>query len=282
MGLIKNIKGLFAKKKNEKTSFDQADISELMEMTEQKNLSDSLSQNLALIREYTGNSFGLKIREFNFGPENTRGAIVFIEGMVKTASQEEAIRSLFVYSLKKEGIPGGGSDLFTFVRDNILLAPEVKEEGNLDKLVYSVMLGDTLFLMEGVDRALVIDTKAWKTRDLAEPDAEISIRGVREGFNESIHDNLSLLRRRLPIAQLWVESFQVGSLTRTQVATVYIKGLVGEGILEEIRSRLKKIDTDSIIESGDIEHFIEDEPFTIFPLVQRTERVDKAVASLVE
>ncbi len=282
MGLIKKCKDLFGKKKQDKTAGDLADISELREMTAQENLSDSLSQNLVLIKEYTGNSFGLNIREFNFGPKDTRGAIVFMEGMVNTASQEEAIRSLLVYSLKKPGVPKDGGSLFAFVRDNILLIPEIKEGGNLDELLNMVMLGDTLFLMEGVDRALALDTKGWKTRNLTEPEAETSIRGAREGFNESIHDNLSLLRRRLPIAQLWVESFQVGSLTRTHVTLIYIKGLVGEGILAEIRSRLKKIDTDSIIESGDIEQFIEDEPFTIFPLIQRTERPDKVVASLVE
>ena len=50
------------------------------------------------------------------------------------------------------------------------------------------------------------------------------MRGPRDGFIESIAENMSLVRRRLRTPNLWSERFIVGSLTKTQVAMLYIKG----------------------------------------------------------
>jgi len=169
-----------------------------------------------------------------------------------------------------------------FIEEKIISSPEVAEVKELDIFFDKVLLGDTAFLFHGIDTALIVETKGWKTRSITESDAEVSIRGIRENFIESINDNLSLIRRRIRVPQLWVEEFQIGSLTRTPVALTYIKGLAGEGLLKEIRTRLEKIDTDSIIESGDIEDFIEDTPFTFVPLMLRTERVDRVATALLE
>lgn len=251
-------------------------------MTLKEKLTKSLKTNLALIREYHGSSFGLQIREINLGAGNLPGAAVFIDGMADTASIDELFRALLVDFRKIDKAPKGGQVFLSFLKKNVITSSEVAETQELNQLFDKVLMGDTALIFDGIEIALTIDTKGWKSRGIEESDAEIAIRGPRDAFTESLQDSLALIRRRIRVPQLWVESFQVGSLTRTQVAVVYIKGLAGEEILEEMRSRIGKIDTDSIIESGDIEDFIEDAPFTIFPLLLRTERPDRVVASLLE
>ena len=78
--------------------------------------------------------------------------------------------------------------------------------------------------------------------------------GGRGMVIESLRVNTSLIRRRIRSPNLWIEH-TTGSLTRTEVAVAYIKGLAGEEILEEC-GRVFSGDLDSILGSGYIEEMI--------------------------
>lgn len=62
----------------------------------------------------------------------------------------------------------------------------------------------------------------------------------------------------------------------------YIHGIVTPGIVEEVKTRLEKIDIDSILESGYIEELIQDETYTPFPTILNSERPDTICAGLLE
>ena len=123
--------------------------------------------------------------------------------------------------------------------------------------------------------------EGYQTRAIENRRQEAALRG-REGFIESIRVNTAMIRRRLKTPNLWIESFSIGKLTRTQVNFAYVKGLTNDKLVAEVRSRLERIDIDGVLESGYIEEFIEDTPFTLFPLMARTERPDWVTASLLE
>ena len=74
----------------------------------------------------------------------------------------------------------------------------------------------------------------------------------------------------------------IGRLSRTEVALVYLKGLARETLVREVHFRLQQIEIDAILGTGYLEDFIEDNPFTLFPLTYRTERPDKVTAALLE
>ena len=63
---------------------------------------------------------------------------------------------------------------------------------------------------------------------------------------------------------------------------MYIKGIVTDKIVEEVRIRLDKIDIDGILDSGYIEELIQDEAYSPFPTINNTERPDVAAAELLE
>ncbi|MDO9574350.1 MAG: spore germination protein, partial [Candidatus Contubernalis sp.] len=294
MKFIKQLSRLFPRKKQNSSDkgkdsskdmgsdMDRLDISQLRDLTVKEKLKTKLQDNLSLVQQYQGNSMGLKIREIRIGPDNIKAAVIFIDGMVDSASVDELLSSVFISSMKSKELPPLGDQFLKYLKDKVIPSTMVEEVTELNDFFDRVLIGDTALVIDGLDTALVAETKGWKTRAIDESDAEISIRGPREAFVESINDNLSLLRRRIRVPQLWVEKFTVGSLTRTQVAVVYIKGLAGEEILKELRSRIEKADTDSILDSGQLEEFIEDTPFTLFPLTLRTERPDRISAALLE
>jgi spore germination protein KA len=53
-------------------------------------------------------------------------------------------------------------------------------------------------------------------------------------------------------------------------------------IVQEAKLRLSKIEIDSILESGYIEAFIEDAPFSLFPTVGNSEKPDVISGKLLE
>ena len=68
--------------------------------------------------------------------------------------------------------------------------------------------------------------------------------------------------------------FEIGQLSRTDVVISYIKGIANEDVINEVREMLERIDIDSVYDSGEIEQFIEDNPYSPFPQISYTERPD--------
>jgi hypothetical protein len=160
---------------------------------------------------------------------------------------------------------------------------ELKEIENMDDVMSGFLSGDTAVLFEGCTKALLIGTKGWATRGISVPDTESTIRGSKEGFTETIRINTSMVRRRLRSNKLKIEARKIGKQTQTDVSVLYIDGIVNPEIVKEVHKRLDKIkEVDSILESGCIEQYIEDNPWSPFPQMQYTERPDKVVAYLLE
>lgn len=152
----------------------------------------------------------------------------------------------------------------------------------LTDVISRTLTGETLILIDGYDEAIAVSAKKWEHRTPDEPSTEAVVRGPREGFVENIRINTALLRRRIRTPHLKMESMKIGRITKSDVVLAYIEGVVTDSVVDELRSRLKRIDTDGIIDSGYLQEFIEDEPYSFFPQIQETERPDTAAAHLLE
>ncbi|HZG58815.1 spore germination protein [Paenibacillus sp.] len=145
-----------------------------------------------------------------------------------------------------------------------------------------LLAGGTVVFVDGLREAWIASTDGGQRRSVTEPSSEAVVRGPREAFNESLLTNMGLLRRRLYTPRLRFENVLVGSVSRTPLSIVYIDGLAKADILEEVRSRIGKIDIDGVVESQVIEEFIEDPVYSPFPTVFNTERPDRVAAALLE
>lgn len=146
----------------------------------------------------------------------------------------------------------------------------------------SISNGNPILLFDGFDEAFSLGLVKFEKRSIEEPEAETSIRGPREGFTESIGINTSLIRRIIKDPSLKIKNINIGKYTNTKVSIFYIKGLVDNTLIEEIENRLNRIDIDGVLESGYIEQFIEDNPYSPFPQLLYTERPDVVSANLLE
>lgn len=136
--------------------------------------------------------------------------------------------------------------------------------------------GKVIIFMDGEAEAISIDVSQFEHRPVSQSENERVIRGPKEAFTESSGVNISLIRKRIRNEQLVNEVQQVGDRTKQDVQLVYIKDLVNEQLLTDIRTRIEQIKVDSVQNLELLEQFIEDRPLSIFPSILYTERPDNA------
>jgi len=207
---------------------------------------------------------------------------VYVDGLVNTGEQNESFfRPLMFYEHKadKKADP---IQVYEALKTNFITVGQISEYELWDS-AKSVLSGDTVLLFEGVRKTLSVNTRDLPHRSVEDPKRETAVRGLQEGFTEHLRTNLALLRRRLKDPDLVFESRHGGTYTETEVAIVYLRSIADLKVVEEVRRRLERINyTDSILESGNIEELIEDNPYSPFPQIKNTERPDKAAAQLLE
>ncbi|REJ29331.1 MAG: spore germination protein [Caldibacillus debilis] len=250
---------------------------------EKKYLDKRLEANIQMIKETTGNSSDIIIRVLEAGKGSHfpfQAAVVMADGLSDNATVSEFIIESLLNEQHFEDIPK--EEVLTVLEKKILSVTNVKVIKEWNELFNSLLSGETVVLVDGTDQALGAGTRGGKAREVTEPNTEVSIRGPKESFTESIRDNTALIRRRICNPNLWLESMKIGKETKTNVGIMYIKGIANDDIIEEVKTRLRRIDTDSILDSGIIEQFIEDETFSVFPTIFYSERPDTIAANLLE
>ncbi|MHB1256582.1 MAG: spore germination protein, partial [Dethiobacteraceae bacterium] len=243
-----------------------------------------LEKRLDLIRKRLGESKDIVIREFSSNNNQVKLAILYVDGLVdRRLINDHIIRPIQSdFVVKNFSHRLAEKNALQLLKKHITSISEVAEAANLTQAIRMMFSGDTALLINGEEKILVYSTRAWDRRAVTEPETEPAVRGSREGFTETLRTNTALLRRRIRHENLRLESMKAGRRTGTDVVLAYINDIINPLTLEEVRRRIAAIDTDSILESGYIEEFIEDVPFSIFPQLERTERADKAAAAILD
>jgi len=238
------------------------------------------------IKTKLGNSTDIVTKQFKTGQDGllTIG-IAYTDGLVdKSFVQDFIIEPLMtdlrIAQLDREVIKT--TNQYELIRDFNLVGGEMEEVSDLKTLYTRMLSGDTIVLVEGYQKAFAVSSRGWEGRGVQEPSSQTVVRGPKEGFSETLRTNTSLVRRRIKNTDLWIETIPVGKRTQTDVALLFLKGVADEKIVNEARTRIKRIDIDAVLESGYIEEMIQDETFTVFPTIYNTERPDAACAALLE
>lgn len=121
-----------------------------------------------------------------------------------------------------------------------------------------------------------------KARDISLPEVEFSVVGPKEAFVEAIEFNINLIRKRIQVPQLRIKEMQIGDLSKTKVAVLYIDSIADEENVNTITQRLRDITYDQIGDSGYVAQFISDNHNSPFPQVLDSERPDRIAAVLAE
>ena len=243
-----------------------------------------LKKRLEYIKERLGESSDIVIREFQSYNNHVSLALLFIDGL----TDKKLIHDHIIRPIQSNNVVSDYSQLLTpqnaieILKEHLSSVSEMAEAPDLTQALKAVLSGDTALFIDGEPKVLIYGTRAWDKRAVAEPETEAAVRGAREGFTETMRTNTSLLRRRIRHENLRLETMKAGRRTGTDIVLAYIDDIVNKRTLEELRLRIAAIDIDGILESGYIEEFIEDAPFSVFPQIEHTERVDKAAAAILE
>ncbi|PGT82412.1 spore germination protein [Bacillus sp. AFS040349] len=152
----------------------------------------------------------------------------------------------------------------------------------LHQLIWHMLNGFAIVMVNQHTKALALNIGGTEKRSIVEPSTQTIIRGPKDGFVEDLQTNIGLVRRRIKNPRLIFEEFNVGRDSNTQLVIGYMKGIVNEDILSEVKQRINKINASGLLDTGNVEEFITDQTFTFFPLVFNTERPDSISGNILE
>ena len=243
-------------------------------------LSQGLKKNVMQIREILGSGGDLRIHEFVFADQSHKGALIYIDGLVDVRTVTESILMPFLMNP-----PSGAADAdysIQTIRQAVLCSGDVTASREMSTLINGCLSGYTILLSDGFAEGLLISTKGWEKRSITEPQTESVVRGPREGYTENIRTNTALLRRRIKNPKLRMDPMTIGRQTQTEICIAYIDGVANPALIKTVKSRLSGIRTDSVLDSGYIEEYIEDTPLSIFPTIGHTEKPDVTASRILE
>lgn len=165
---------------------------------------------------------------------------------------------------------------------DMLLHLESRTETDVEKGIMAVYEGDSMLVVEGIDKFFMIAARKYSSRAISEPPTASVIKGPREGFTEDLISNISLIKRKLKTPDLKFEFLTVGRRTRTKVCMVKIAGIADEHIYNKLKERISQIDIDGICDSSYIKSFIKERPLSVFRQIGDTEKPDILQAKLLE
>lgn len=275
--LLKMIHYIKLKNHNENHSDDNAE--------ERENIPKSTKEIKKKLNEIFSDCNDFVIREIIFGKATqTKILIVFLDGMTeKEMINDNIIKPILSgMSLLETDNDAKPNKIVTNLKEKVLSVCQVNELDDFKKSIDAILSGETILFTDGCKKALKVATQGFPGRKVQMPQEERVIRGPHEGFVESISVNLSLLRRKIKNPKFKIESMQMGEQTKTDVYIAYIKGIANDDIIDTVKRRLKRINTDAILESRYIEAFIEDAPLSFFPTIGNTERPDAVAGKILE
>ena len=238
----------------------------------------SLTENLIALRAAGGNTQDLVVREFCVS--GTPAALVLCEGMFNlTALGQNILGPLAALRLERPD----PRRLLELVRRDLLLAVDQGEVRTLGEVYRFIASGFGVLLIDGVDCGVTLALQGFSFRSVAEPSAEVNLRGSREGFTEPLRINMSMIRRRIKSPALRFELLTLGSCSKTDAFLVYLDGAVSPALLGRVRADLAGADLDLVLDTGYLQPFLDRQhPLSFFSGVGTTERPDTACAKINE
>ncbi|MDK8183657.1 spore germination protein [Paenibacillus sp. UMB4589-SE434] len=250
-----------------------------------KPLGDKLSDNIRSIRAALGDSTDLVVREMKVGRKREWDiSFIFIDGLI-SATLVHYLMDSFVERMEiaVEHYPHPKQIGFdTWIRYVGITTGDVQTFHHVPALLSALIDGKTVILIDGLADGISVCTLGYEHRAVNEPTSQTVIKGPQEAFTETLRVNTALLRRRIKHPDLRLESLELGKVTKTAIAIMYIEHIVDQDVLMELFKRVKQIDIDGVLESNYVEEFIQDGVLNIFPTVNNTERPDTASAALLE
>lgn len=162
-----------------------------------------------------------------------------------------------------------------------VISGSINECKDIDKAFIAISSGMSVVLY--LDKMYIVETRDYPSRSVGEPDTEKTVRGSRDGFNESIITNVGLIRRRIRSKEFISEIRQVGNTTKTDIAICCLKDRVNHNVLNKLKAQINDLKIDGLTMSDRaLEERLFKQGLNPFPLVRYSERPDVIAAQLLK
>ncbi len=243
-------------------------------------VSKSLRENIKMAQSILpiGKSFDLITRELSFG--SLSSYFIAVNGLF----HQELLQRLFSDLQNPLFLPDCHFYEIKRLMEEKIGCTQVSESDDWDLIIRSLLSGPCVLFFDGYEKALIIDTRSYPSRGIAEPENEKVLRGAKDGFVETMLFNANMIRRRIRSPKLTFEISTVGDASKTDVSIAYMQGLADNALLGKIREKLSGLNISSLtMGTKSLEGLLlKKRWFHPLPSFYVTERPDVACSYLME
>ncbi|MTI69904.1 MAG: spore germination protein [Firmicutes bacterium] len=139
------------------------------------------------------------------------------------------------------------------VLNNIVYSTKCIIDDKEEKIIDYILDGMAILILSNNKKYIAIDLKKVEKRDVDTPELTYTLKGPRDSFVENLDINLSLVRYRIKDPKLNINKLKIGRRAKTNVAILHIEDIANESIVDDVTKRVKNIDVDGIISSGELQ-----------------------------
>jgi len=171
------------------------------------------------------------------------------------------------------------------LKEEILVTCPSENVDSLDNAINLLMGGYVLIVAKHLNSVIACEAKGFPKRSINIPITETVIKGPREGFVETLQDNISAIRRRIKTPNLKIEKLVLGNESKTAVAMFYIDGVTPTNLVHYVREKINNVNVKNKKGFVLYSNYIEEElkaKWTPFDTIGYTEKPDAAASKLSE
>ena len=248
------------------------------EKKEQTKLSGKLTQNMQYLDKLMGleTNFDIIHRVIRIG--ETDACMYLIDGFCKDELMQKLLQ--YLMDLKAEDFPQDAHEMSKIAIPYV----EVDLDDTWEKVIGALLSGVFVLLVDGYEKAVLIDARTYPARGVEEPDKDKVLRGSKDGFVETVVFNTALIRRRIRSTDLHMEMLNAGENSKTDIVLCYMESRVDQKLLTKIRDRIRSIQVDALAMNQEslAECLYQRKWYNPFPKFKYTERPDTAAAQVLE
>lgn len=167
------------------------------------------------------------------------------------------------------------------IKKDVIFSNSIGDIKTKEEAVIHILSGDVVIIFDFIPSVIYCEAKGFSKRSITAPITETVLKGPREGFNEAIMDNISLIRRKVKNPDLKVETQTLGDKSNTTVALLYIQDVAPCNLVNYVKEKLKNVSLDFLLDINYLQEQLECK-HTFFETVGYTEKPDIASSKILE
>ena len=205
-----------------------------------RQMTGNFSDDMSYMKEAlsVGTNFDIVYRVIEIG--GRQACFYFIDGFCKDELMEKILQYLIELTEKEM------SDNVHEMLKKHMPYVEVDMSSTWEAVIHNLMSGVLILLIEGYEKAILIDARTYPARSVSEPEKDKVLRGSKDGFVETVVFNTALIRRRIRSTDLRMEMMSAGESSETDIVICYMDSRVDHEFLEKIKDGIRNIKVDAL------------------------------------